>query len=594
MWHGESRKFSRGFRQSGERVYKEDMAETLLPPWTNPKRVERWVIGVQIAVATLILAPALVHPGSALPGKAGLADLPGTINFHWLVHTQSFAELRQSNMLMYPSQMDRLLLDGMPLDALASWPFVAALGWPAGFTIFQWLCFIGLGVASAWMARGWWGHAGAAAIAGVVAQTQPFLIRELINGRPTQVFGAIFLPLCLGFVVRALAQPTNRNAILAGVCWGLGTLSYWYYGAFFGLCIAFLLGAAMFEHRLRKETVLGLSIGLMAVVAVPLSYVLRASSKIPGQGAGWDTPVTHGGHTLTLETIIEHRDLGANIITDRVMALQLLVVLLMAMALKSAHRRRWSIPLIWLGSAVLFAMGPTLGTLGIPGPFALFEWTELTARMWWPDRSLVMAGPAIALLAAGGAKYALDRWAPDSRHRWSLVIVTAILIEAFVVIPGLPIPVTWGTSSPQSEILAEGSGPVLILPIGTGKIQPDAQMLIDQVHHGRPLINGPMPYSSSTAPADYRRRVQSIALAPFLGCELTSKTTKRPSTEDIIAALHRLDLTGLYLDLSRAKRFMKNGDVYQQCVEQILGIQGESIGPFVFFPLPSATTEPPT
>ena len=79
-----------------------------------------------MVVASIILAPALVHPGTALPGQSGMADLPGTVNFHWLVHTHSFSELRQSTMLMYPSEMDRLLLDGMPLDALISLALVSS------------------------------------------------------------------------------------------------------------------------------------------------------------------------------------------------------------------------------------------------------------------------------------------------------------------------------------------------------------------------------------------------------------------------------------------------------------------------------------
>ncbi len=469
-------------------------------------------------MATVLLAPALAHPDTALPGKPGMADLPGTVNFHWLVHTQTFQELRQSSMLMYPSEMDRLLLDGMPLDALASWPFTAILGWPAGFTVFQWVTFVTLGIVSAWLARGWWSHAGAAAVAGVVAQTQPYLIRELMNGRPTQVFGAIFLPLCIGFTLRALTHHRTKDAVLAGLAWGLGTLAYWYYGAFFGVCITIMLIAGFLQQRPIQSTVLQIGGSLMAVVIGPMLYVLSANSKIPGQGSGWDSPVTHGSYTMLLESIIEHRDLGTSIMIDRVMALQLVVAGLALFAIKIYHRRYWAGPLVWLLAGLAFAMGPTVGSLGIPGPFALFELTELTARMWWPDRALVMVGPAIALLAGGGAKFALDRWAPDARHRWSILITAVVVAEAFIVIPGLPLPVTWGASSPQSEVLARGDGPVLILPIGSGESQPDARMLIDQMNHGRPLINGPMPYSSSTAPATYRQRIQSIAIAPFLVC----------------------------------------------------------------------------
>ena len=159
------------------------------------------------------------------------------------------------------------------------------------------------------------------------------------------------------------------------------------------------------------------------------------------------------------------------------------------------------------------------------------------------------------------------------------------MLEAFIAIPGLPLPVTWGDVSPQSQVLEQGSGPVLILPIGSGESQPDARMLIDQMQHGRPLINGPMPHSSSTAPAEYRKRVRSMALAPFIVCESNPKALKMPKTNEIIAALQALDLNVVYLDTGLVKRFMRDPDTYQRCVENVLNIQAEAAGPFMVFRL---------
>ena len=564
------------------------MNEKLWPQWTHAGRLEWWIVLVQVLVAGIILAPALAHLGTALPGQSGMADLPGTVNFHWLVHTQSFSELRQSTMLMYPSEMERLLLDGMPLDALASWPFAALFGWPGGFSIFQWVSMAALGTGSAWLARGWWGNAGAAAIAGIVAQTQPFLIREFINGRPTQVFGAIFLPLCLGYTLRAFSRHSKKDALLAGVCWGLGTVAYWYYGAFFGLSVLCILACLAWSKDIHLPTIGALFAGLVAITAVPMAYVLRGETKIPGQGSTWDDLITHGSNTMRLRQVIEHRDLGANMLTDRVLALQIIAILLMVLVIKTYRRRRWLIPIMWAGLSVLFAMGPqiSLGFFDIAGPFALFELTELTARNWWPDRALVMLGPATALLVAGGAMVALERWTPHTKI-WTFGAMGALLLEAFIAIPGLPIPVTWGAPSPQSQVLQEGAGPVLILPVGSGGRQPDARMLIDQIQHQRPLINGPMPHSSSTAPAEYRKRMRSIALAPFIVCESNPSALKMPKTEQIISALRELDLNEIYLDTALAQRFMRDADVYRQCVEGILQIDGKTEGPFLVFALDS-------
>ena len=179
---------------------------------------------------------------------------------------------------------------------------------------------------------------------------------------------------------------------------------------------------------------------------------------------------------------------------------------------------------------------------------------------------------------------ALERWTPHTR-RWTLVGMGALLLEAFIAIPGLPMPVTWGDVSPQSQVLEQRSGPVLILPIGSGESQPDARMLIDQMQHGRPLINGPMPYSSSTAPAEYRKRVRSMAIAPFIVCESNPAALKMPKTEKIIEALQALDLSEIYLDTALAKRFMRNAETYKKCVEDVLQREGATTGPFIVFSL---------
>ena len=309
-----------------------------MPPAESPPNaaLPRWVLAVQFAVAAVVLGPALVHLGVALPGQAGMADLPGTVNFHWLIQTHGVGAATESSMMMHPSTLNRIVLDGIPLDAFASWPFTATLGWPTGFTLFVWLSFAALGTATAWLAGMWWGSPLAAAVAGVVAQTHPFLMRELVYGRPTQVFGAIFLPLALGLMVRRLASPDCRySGFIAGIAWGLGTLSYWFYGAYFGVGLLVLLAI---EGRTRLEAAVraGLEsvVGLGLIVLGPLLMIVGASEALPGQGLTLDSIVTHGDHELSLRQLIEFRDLGASIAAERVLAAQLVVAGLVILAIR--------------------------------------------------------------------------------------------------------------------------------------------------------------------------------------------------------------------------------------------------------------------
>jgi hypothetical protein len=522
----------------------------------------------------------------ALPGQPGLADLPGTVNYHWLIHSQGLGAAASSSLMMFPAEINRLILDGIPLDALVSMPFTALFGWPNGFTLFVWMCLFALGLSTSWLAQQWWNSFPAAVCAGVVAQCHPFLIREVLDGRPTQLFGAIFLPLCLGFAIRSAHTLSMRTALTAGLFWGLGALSYWIYGAFFGLALLALLVGMIADGRAWVRPAACWIAGAMAVTFWPLWYTLGAATEMPAKGVGWNDLVTHGDHDLPLWQLIEFRDLGASIMADRVLAAQVIVAGLIIVAIRRASRREWFFPTILLGLAFAFGAGPRLGFGGfsIPGPFSLFDLTDWTRRFWWPERSLVLAVPATALLVGGGAKALIERIRPNQPWVAGGTIACLLLIEAFLTIPGLPMATTWGAESRASTQLSQGSGPVLILPLGSGRAQPDARMLIDQIHHGRPLVNGPMPFTSSTAPAAYAAATQSSALSDLVSCEQNAQSQPSLDPDTQKEALLAWPVNTVYLDINRASQMTGGSARYRDCIERILG---ESTGgdPFLEYPL---------
>jgi len=519
-------------------------------------------VTIQAAIATLLMAPALLHLGAALPGRPGMADLPGTVNFHWLVQEYGLQEAGRSSMLMFPAKLDRILLDGIPLDAICSWPFTSVFGWPAGFTLYVWTALFGLGLATAWLAQIWWKKPYLGWVAGGVAQTHPFLIRELADGRSTQIFAAIFVPVCLGFALRAINRDCVRSALLAGLFWGLGTLAYWFNGAFIGLGLMGL----MLLSRPKRAWIPACGIGSLALtVAWPIQRILRSTAEMPGKGLSWSETVTHGDHPLPLWQLIEFRDLGATIVSERVLAAQGLLLICCIYGMIKLPRERWLLPLVWLGTALIFAAGPQLGVgdLSVPGPFSLFETTEWTRRLWWPDRALILAVPATALLVAGG----VDQL--RMRLKLNMSVLGMLLIgEAFWVIPGLPLGTTWGSTTEHTAQLKAGEGPALILPLGSGGTQPNARMLIDQIHHGRPLVNGPMPYTSSTAPTAYKNQIQSEALSGLVACETDPRNAAKASPW---TALQSLGLAEVYLDGELAKRLPHGVMAYQECINQTLG-----------------------
>jgi hypothetical protein len=550
-----------------------------LPAW--------WVLLAQAIVAAVVLGPVWYAPSSVLPGISGLADLPGTVNLHWLVHERGLLGAAHTRLMMFPLTVDRLVIDGFPLDALASWPFLAQLGWPLGFNLFLTSCFALLGCASAWLAYSWWGANTAALVAGVMAQCNPFLLRELAYGRPTQVFGAIFLPMALVLMHRALVTERAVPAIGAGAAVGLGALAYWFYGFFFGLAIVAMVVLARLDRRpVMRASLLsgGCALGL---AALPAAYAMGNLDAHPSASLTWNQVVSHGGEELRLIELLELRDLHAAIQTEGVLGLQLLAFGLCALAILGGRAKRWALPVALGTMALVLAEGPKLqlGNTTLAGPFALLSDIPGLRRLWWPDRALVLLMPAMSLLAGGGAAL-IARRAPKAGALLAAGLAAALVIEAHLSLPNLPIHTTQATVSQRAELLARGSGPVLILPLGSGSAQPDAAMLTDQIHHGRPLVNGPMPPKSSTAPTAYREFSHSIGLSHFTLCETDHRTAPPIDPSVVFEHLHAHGIHEVYLDMDTAERLYGGAPAYRDCIHRLLPGFRHERGAYLIFNVP--------
>jgi len=300
--------------------------------------------------------------------------------------------------------------------------------------------------------------------------------------------------------------------------------------------------------------------------------------------------INHGGEDLPLVELLEMRDLYSAIQTEGVLPLQLLMLSMGLVALWKGGRRRWVLPLLLGLCALLLAEGPKLrlwDNTTLPGPFSLLGELPGLKRLWWPDRALVLLIPATSLLVAGGVAL-IARRAQRASLLIAAVLAGGILVEAHLTVPNLPMPTTQATISQRAELLARGDGPVLILPIGSGNAQPDASMLTDQVHHGRPLVNGPMPPSGSTAPTPYREFSQSIGMAHFTLCE-TDHRAQPPSDPSIVYAhLKAHGIREVYLDMDIADRLYGGGPAYRDCIFRLLPGFRHERGAYLVFNVPQS------
>ena len=546
-----------------------------------------------LLTAIVLLAPASLDPLHYYVGNPTYPDAAATAWNHWMVHTLGLTGTAHTRMQMYPLVVDVLVLNGFPLDALASWPFAALLGWPGGYGLYQIAVMWAVGLSAAWLGGRWWRSSTAACVAGVAMQSAAPILREFAYGRSTQVFGSIFVPLALGLFARALVEGRRSDAIGAGVMTGLCALAYWYYGFFCGLGVLLLLGLAARE-RLDWVRPTGVYAAASAVVVfLPALYTMGSLGE---QQGGMDTTLfslIHFGEVdMRLIDLLEERDAGGAMI-EGVIGLTPLVVAFALLGALGHPARRWAAPLIWTVVGGLLAMGPILVWMGdapLPGPFALVPSLPVLRRLWWPDRALLLVVPAVALLAAGGVDrivQALHSPSPRLPAILTGLLSTALIAEAWLALPTVPLPVTSSVPSAGAEALAAGTGPVLVLPQAGGPYLLNRTLLLDQMFHGRPLVNGLMPPDGTTAPQAYRNFSAGTGMAHLYSCATTFGTFTGDAAAAVLP-LRRAGIREVYVDLAVLSGSAAGSGAYVNCVRSLLGAPSAARGPYQVWTLAPA------
>jgi hypothetical protein len=272
-------------------------------------------------------------------------------------------------------------------------------------------------------------------------------------------------------------------------------------------------------------------------------------------------------------------------------------------------------PALWIALGLLLALGPWVklpGGLLLPGPQLGLMDAAVLRRMWWPYRALLLAAPAVALLAAGGAarlhrglpwlqglaarvfarlqemevSHAVyRRWIPRALPHLGYLLAALLLVEAFVAQPKLPLVSMPFVMSDAARALARGKGPALVLPFGRTPMRKDTTMYVDQIHHRRPLLNSPtFPHASLVTVR--MRRSPTWAALDYLGlCEVNPNAKGHKKDFDrAMAGLRQVGLTAVHVQMI-AVQAAKTREPYLRCIERMLGSSYTTAGPYRVYPV---------
>jgi hypothetical protein len=576
--------------------------------------------------AWLLLVPANARPGT-FPGDPDLPYAPVTLNLHWQLHGRGLAGLVADDLHGFPLRTDRVVTDGVPLDAFTSWPLTSAFGFATGMWAWLLLTVWAAGAAGAWLGMRWWGTLGAGLVTGVGFQVGEALLREIADGRPSQAFAALFLPLALGLGVDAARRGSVRAAAGAGVAVGLGTLASWGMGPClvvvgFGPLVAVALarGGTGVVARVRRT-------GMAAIGAVGTAGGggFGAHPETPGDAAGSrGGPVAPGADAGGGGASGGIAGRGAGHGPDGIALVAVLLVAVAALLVPVAPALAWvaagrgELPSLgmdpWQEALVglqqvrpvdlalerLWALdGVAVRSLARPALLLAAAWTLGRGRLrhvaaplavtcvlallglgaWLPGPVVAPWGWLQTLPVLGrlwwpdrnwiGVALGLALLAGGAPRRIAPGLALALFAEAWLLSPSLPFGAVQLGRSPSAQVLAQAPDvPLVLLPTGEGPFRPDRLDLVDQITHGRPMANGTRAALDLTAPdAVLRGWRNNSGLRALLACEMgagaVGDATDRAEATE---ALVRAGLREVYLD----PRYVKDDTAYVACVEGVL------------------------
>jgi hypothetical protein len=426
-----------------------------------------------------------------------------------------------------------VLVDPMAVPAVLLAPVTALAGPALADNLWVALSLFAVALATAALTRELGGSRLAAAIAGGLAPSSPFLLGYPLASGVRERLAVWVFPLLVLAVLRLLRRPAPWSALLAVAGLALAALGAQFYGFLAALLVPLVVAAGSLRRPgwralLRVAAFLAALAAVLAGVyllttwarAHPWSLV-TSSSPSEGQASSYAFRTEWLG--LLLDPLRAHRG-EARLLNDTLLQVSYLGwVPLLAALLPLCLRTREPVERAAdrFGSALLLALiaffaalavGPVIGRTGLTNPvFALVgriaPFSGHAERAW---QDVAVVGP---LLVAAAAR-ALDRLPPGRiRGAAAALGALAVLAERAVALPVLLAPGAADLRvSPLYDAIgaAEGAGAVLDAPrfLGTTEVSPGEPFLA-QVRHQRPIPWGINP--------DRQHPVARLELSPAVG-----------------------------------------------------------------------------
>lgn len=528
-------------------------------PWTRTGLLLLLLLG---PAQLLLRAPRALRT-DALPGDGRMPDAIVGLALRAGWYTRGAEGWLADGLHGFPTRGDHLVDAGLPLDALLGTPLVAALGLARGEWALSLLVgWLGSAAIAGWALR-WHGRTRAAAVAAAVWMAGEPMLRQLAAGRTNVLLAAALATTAAWLSWEARARTGSAMAALAGVTCGLAA------GADPNLAVPTVAATALpwllAPTRGPREAGAAWSVlaGFAAVAAPLAAWVVSHATAVPALGADPFAPLPIDmAPTRPVDLVAE--ELWGRRGLLRATLLRPLAGLLAAAGLVLAYRRGAQrfvpLPAAVLGVGALWGVGAEL-----PGPVlapaGLLLRVPVLARCWWSDHAWLVAWCGVGMTAA--ACVALVP--PGQRTLLAGLALGGLAGEAAALSPSLPLPSVPLVRTPLADALGERAGPLVLLPAPGGRLRTDRGDLVDQLHHGRPLVAGLRPLLDPRAPAaELRAWSSDPALQAFVACEQGREPGAPPAA--IAASLARLGISEVVLDT----HYVARAPTYVRCVEDAL------------------------
>lgn len=459
------------------------------------KNIELLVI---VTLSIFMVAPALVVKNSLI-GEG--VDLYGTIWFYdWIYESiQTGRNPSHTDMFFYPYGKDIFGHTGNNfLDAILAIPFMALFGFPLYQPIFYACILLVNALAFRKLAHALFDSFHARLGTTILVLLSPYVLTELIQGRPTQAL-LCFSILSMHYFLQMVRSGLIVDAVKCGFCAALQGWMYWYGGYFLGIVLV-VFSLVNWNAKHWKIYTTALITCLLCISPGVITMIWHMSStQIPGlyekEWNDWSIPIMDPNYSRSyLVGYLLHEPWGMKMFGLASLSIPTMFALWFA-------RKHW----FWwvaLIISLLVATGPMYVVGGEVQPFYhyifLYKTLPFFSRLWFPYR-MVSLSILLAIIGIGLMMNQLrGKWAWSI---WMIVVVHIGLQSQTFCVPMLSH--AWEEPQVYKEMKKEPGG-VIELPIGFVR-----RSILWQSQHDLPTFGGMGENMPIFMPQEHRMRLKS-------------------------------------------------------------------------------------